>query len=620
MYDDNSSDIQFTIDGTSKQVEQPDKIILPLKPHQLAMIQTMLDLEDNINKDIFGHLSNHDEERTFQTDFGALCDKVGSGKSLVVLGLIATKKTIPIKAKCINSYGSIIREYSKFKFNLPINLLTVPHGIINQWENYILEQTDLKCLFIKNIKELEKFKNNVNDFLETGNLDNFQQDLMCVTSTNYNKVCEYLHNISINRLLVDEVETIRIPASKKIRAEFTWFISSSIKILQNPKGVYVYEPYGYVNYLGNYVTSTRRTLKEKMSHMGYLKNVLTNVSQIDFRNQVYLRCQEEFVKQSFLLPPITKFIIRCKDNVYTHVLNGLVTTDIMAMINAGDINSAIEQSGYEQENEENLVKLLTKDLMNKLNNKKIEYEAKQQYTYSNLLAKERALQKIQDEISKLEEKIDCIKKRVLETEACPICFDSIQNRVVVKCCNNPFCYECIMLSLNSVCTCPLCRSNINKEDIIVLKENTESSDEEFLEEQMINTSDLERTKLENMKHYLSEVMAKPGKKSVLIFSEYEKPLKEIEYYIRVKGYKYSQLKGNSKHIIKNVTNYKNNKIDILLLNSKYFGSGLNLENTTDLFMFHKMSDHLDKQVIGRAQRPGRTVPLNLYRLCYENEL
>ena len=38
-----------------------------------------------------------------------------------------------------------------------------------------------------------------------------------------------------NGLFVDEVETIKIPASKKIRSEFTWFISSSIKILQNPK-------------------------------------------------------------------------------------------------------------------------------------------------------------------------------------------------------------------------------------------------------------------------------------------------------------------------------------------------------------------------------------------------
>lgn len=610
------SELLFTIDENSEQVEQPSKITLPLKPHQLAMIQTMLNLEEGTQIPIMEDEEDCSAERTFQTDFGALCDKVGSGKSLVILGLLSVKKLVTVKPRCINSYGSIIREFSKYKYNLPINLLVIPHGIAGQWDTYITQQTTLDCFFIKNLKDLDTLKERIDTFQESGDDTNFTEDLMFVTSTNYNRLCDLLENISINRLLVDEVETIRIPASKKIRAEFTWFISSSIKILQNPKGVYVYEQYGYVNHWGQYVTHNRRTLKEKMAHMGYLKNTLTNVSQIHFRNQVYLRCDENFVKKSFLLPPINQHIIQCKDNVYTHVLNGLVNTEVMSMINAGDISGAIEQSGYDQEDEDNLVKLLTKDFENKLSNKKIELVAKQQMTYSSLANKEKSLKKLNDEIGKLEDKIDCIKKRVLETEACPICFDAIQNRVIVKCCKNPFCYQCITLSLNANCSCPLCRSKINKSDIIILKKE---KDEEVDELELTNT-ELEKTKLENLQFYLDDIMSCSGKKNVLIFSEHEKPLQDIEYFIKSKGYKYAQLKGNSKMIMKNVENYKTNKIDILLLNSKYFGSGLNLENTSHLFMFHKMSDHIDKQVIGRAQRPGRIQPLQLYRLCYENEL
>ena len=39
----------------------------------------------------------------------------------------------------------------------------------------------------------------------------------------------------------------------------------------------------------------------------------------------------------------------------------------------------------------------------------------------------------------------------------------------------------------------------------------------------------------------------------------------------------------------------------------------------DILVYHRMSKDLEKQVIGRAQRLGRTVPLNITYLCHENE-
>ena len=115
-------------------------------------------------------------------------------------------------------------------------------------------------------------------------------------------------------------------------------------------------------------------------------------------------------------------------------------------------------------------------------------------------------------------------------------------------------------------------------------------------------------------------MAKEKKRKILIFSEYENSFQDIENYLKEKDYKYSKLKGQTTVINRIVNDYKSDKIDILLLNSKYFGSGLNLENTTDLFMFHKMNKSIDKQVIGRAQRPGRNKRLKVYRLLHKNEI
>jgi hypothetical protein len=56
-----------------------------------------------------------------------------------------------------------------------------------------------------------------------------------------------------------------------------------------------------------------------------------------------------------------------------------------------------------------------------------------------------------------------------------------------------------------------------------------------------------------------------------------------------------------------------------MLNAQYFGAGINLQMTDDIFIYHRMSSDLEKQVVGRAQRIGRTDKLNIHYLCYDNE-
>ena len=59
---------------------------------------------------------------------------------------------------------------------------------------------------------------------------------------------------------------------------------------------------------------------------------------------------------------------------------------------------------------------------------------------------------------------------------------------------------------------------------------------------------------------------------------------------------------------------------MLLLDAKYCANGINLENTTDIVIYHLMDKDRTEQIIGRGQRPGRIEPLNVWKLCYENEL
>jgi SNF2 family DNA or RNA helicase len=81
----------------------------------------------------------------------------------------------------------------------------------------------------------------------------------------------------------------------------------------------------------------------------------------------------------------------------------------------------------------------------------------------------------------------------------------------------------------------------------------------------------------------------------------------------------SILSGTSTTINNSIENFKNGNKPIILLNTQYFGSGLNLEMTTDVIVYHKLSDVDLKQAIGRAQRIGRTRPLCVTYLTHDSE-
>ena len=85
--------------------------------------------------------------------------------------------------------------------------------------------------------------------------------------------------------------------------------------------------------------------------------------------------------------------------------------------------------------------------------------------------------------------------------------------------------------------------------------------------------------------------------------------------------KYDRIRGSSATINKQLEKYKssNGETNVLLVNSKFFGSGMNLENTTDIIIMHKMQSDIEMQAIGRAQRFGRVGELRVWKLYYQNE-
>jgi ERCC4-related helicase len=108
-------------------------------------------------------------------------------------------------------------------------------------------------------------------------------------------------------------------------------------------------------------------------------------------------------------------------------------------------------------------------------------------------------------------------------------------------------------------------------------------------------------------------------KKIMIFSEYENTFTIVKNLLTTNKINYEQIKGTGYHITNIIDKFKKGELQVLLLNASFFGAGLNLEMTTDLIFYHRMKKDLEIQVIGRAQRLGRIMPLNIWKLNYPNE-
>ena len=115
------------------------------------------------------------------------------------------------------------------------------------------------------------------------------------------------------------------------------------------------------------------------------------------------------------------------------------------------------------------------------------------------------------------------------------------------------------------------------------------------------------------------------KSKILIFSNYDGTFNKIFELLVKNNTKFSKIMGSSSHISNVVEKFNKNfddpsSVNVLLLNSKYFGSGLNLQNADHIILYHNMNNDITKQVVGRAQRPGRKNQLNIWRLCHSTEI
>jgi len=117
-----------------------------------------------------------------------------------------------------------------------------------------------------------------------------------------------------------------------------------------------------------------------------------------------------------------------------------------------------------------------------------------------------------------------------------------------------------------------------------------------------------------------EIILKNPQKKFLVFSNYDGSFTNLKNGLHSRNIGHSEVKGDVDSIERIVRRYNEGQYHVLFLNSRYAGSGLNLECTTDIIIYHNTK--LETQIIGRALRAGRDpeMRLDIHYLQYENEL
>ena len=577
---------------SDNKIIQPEHINIELFEHQKTMIYKLCEREEE-KKIVIHNFENKNQIAIIDSDIIILTDKVGGCKTLDIIGLQSIKKYVTEIPEIESFEFFTIQKKNNEEYILNVDLVIVPHCIFDQWKNTYMLCNNLKVLCIDNIDivniivKREWKIDHVNDLGEVvmyinKNLDidiikNY--DVVLLSDIMWEKIFEVMYSIRWRRVIIDEADTIYYPEDVKLNGNIKYFITAT------PEGL----------------------ISQKSK---YLNDIFKTFENYIFIEYLAIKNDDTYINNSINLPKINRIKIKCLTPKELYIIHDIIPHEILQMINAGNTEQAILALNCEVNTSSNIIKILTVGI----NKKIIELEEKLKNN-NNLI--EYNL-KIKKNLKVLYLKIETIKDRVLQykDEMCPICFDNFTNPSIINCCNLLICYECLIMSSKETNKCPNCNNIFKTSNIKVIHDNENKT--------ICNTVKKNTLEMEKM-DVLLDIIDTTKNGSFLIFANFEETLYKIEQKFNELNINYNKLEHDYSDTIgiekvKNyIDKYNNKECNILLLNAKYYGAGLNLQTTTHIIMFHRFNKITEEQIKGRAQRPGRTCDLTIYYLLHDNE-
>jgi len=600
------------LDASAPFAPQPAKIKTTLKPHQLAALQKATVMERTCELKCYE--SSQEEGGgvptviTVRANMGLIGDIVGYGKTLTALALIAA---VPNNA-IYNEVKHISSSYSSSSFHvvekewnrgniindlIPSTLVVVPRGpVFCQWESTIAKQTTLKALIIDRAPTINKLR--VPSDATPAELKAFfgGYDIVLVKDTMIKKLLAHFHERTMqgwNRVMVDEAhDTLWTTPNMSFR--FLWMITASYNYMLN-RGV-------------------------QRSQLAYNVRYLSNDIMFQY---LLIRGDLNFVQESFSVPAYVEQYYTARMPTSYRAVMPFLSQEVRDQLNANDIAGAIQTMGGNSQTETNLVKLVTIEVEREIANKHKEIEY---VTAIDMPADLKAarLKVLDASMARLLERQQAIIERVtsLADKCCAICYDNYTHPTMLEC-THVFCGQCIMdwVVAKKQFVCPQCRASVSEKFVHIIAPSSDGSNSILIDSNGSSGSGAAGAVPVPMNKVdiLMKIITERPTGKFLIFSSNEASFYTIKAELESHQIINVEMKGSTAVMMHNLEKFRNGVARVVLLNTRFAGSGIDISCATDVIIFHKMDDY-KMQAVGRAQRVGRTSTLAVHNICYPDEM
>ena len=556
--------------GAASPVRDPEVDVgVVFRPHQRAALRRCVEIETGaIDADLIQHLVPHYTTRNVRARVAALCDAPGAGKSHVIIALCSGSTPVPDASLKLSHCGGMVSRDVRARglAQVRTSVVVVPHGIALQWARY-LDGVPQSMAYCRNTSRNRERLAHA--------LQHDPPRILLCTDTSYEHVKGAFERLRLraSRLVLDEADTLRVSSNLDlIRANMYWMVTASAASL-----------------LMDTPHARDRRIRNKHVYEWW-KDLC--VSAPISRHLLVVKCQESFLRASMdLEEPVARSIL-CAAPRGTHVLAGLLDERVQRALDTDDLDTAL---GFVRSHgqESDIVAVLRAAWQATLDRAQVRLDDVRESQDPMDVDFRRHLTRIVESRTAW---IQTLASRMAD-DTCAICYDACgADSAILECCSARYCLTCAAKWITCRNTCPSCRTPASFSD-----------NAHVIHSRPVRASPPKKTAVAVL---VSKLIESREDCRILFCSENRNAFSSMAGVV---------LKGTAACIMNTVQAFREGRFRVLCMADDCYCTGINIEFATDVILLHGMQPETERQMIGRAQRPGRTAPLRVWRTMHRGE-